>query len=68
MADQARAQQLDGIVWPSVRDPARGEAYALLDRHSVRAPRWGEAWRVAIDDRAAARSPTVDVPLVAPLP
>jgi hypothetical protein len=66
LADQARAQQLDGIVWPSVRDPAGGEAYALLDGHGVRAPRWGGAWRVAIDDSLATRSPLADTPLLPP--
>jgi hypothetical protein len=64
LADQARAQGLDGIVWPSVRDPATGEAYVLLDRHSVRAPRWGEAWRLAIDDSPVNRPPLADTPLL----
>jgi hypothetical protein len=64
LADQARAQRLDGVVWPSVRDPARGEAYALLDRHGVRAPRWGEAWRLSLD--AAPSPPVADEPLIAP--
>jgi hypothetical protein len=68
LADQARAQRLDGVIWPSVRDPARGEAYALLDRYGVRAPRWGEAWRLAIDDSSAARFPINDEPLIAPVP
>jgi RES domain len=67
LADQARAQGLDGIVWPSVRDPARGEAYALLDPHGVRAPWWGEAWRLAVDGSPTARSPVSDEPLIAPV-
>jgi hypothetical protein len=32
LADQARARRLDGVAWPSVRDPARGETYALASR------------------------------------
>jgi hypothetical protein len=66
LADQARAQGLDGIVWPSVRDPAGGEAYAILDQHGVRAPRWGGAWRLAIGDSLSAGLPVADGPLLPP--
>ena len=65
LADQARTRHLDGIVWPSVRDPARGDAYALLDRHAVRAPRWGATWRLQLDGLAVEQPPpAADTPLL----
>jgi RES domain len=66
LADQVRTQRLDGIVWPSVRDPARGDAYALLQPATVRAVRWGEAWRLpGAAESPTPASPSPDAPLAA---
>jgi RES domain len=64
LADRARAQRIDGIVWPSMRDPDGGDAYAMLQAGGVRAPRWGSCWQVPIDAVAATPpTPTPDAPL-----
>jgi hypothetical protein len=65
LADEARAQGLDGIVWPSVRDPAGGAAYALLDPGMVRALRWGDCWLLPVaSTETIPGTPTRDRPLI----
>jgi RES domain len=64
LADRARAQRIDGIIWPSVRDPGRGDTYAMFQAGGVRASRWGSCWQVPIDAVAATSpTPAPDAPL-----
>lgn len=66
LADEARTAACEGIVWPSVRDPAGGDALAILRPEGVRSPRPGKAWLLRIDVSAERADLTEDDPVANP--